>query len=100
MTPIHNSPQDKNNKKKKSASKSAFSQRILIGLAFCSTGLLLALLAFALYPGGNALAQRPRQDQATPAHSPSRSTAKAGDPDPTHDRDRKSTRLNSSHLVI
>jgi hypothetical protein len=44
--------------KKKPASKSAFfNPRVLIGLAFCSIGLLLALLAFALYPGGNAFAQ-------------------------------------------
>ena len=45
--------------KKKPASKSAFfNPRVLIGLAFCSIGLLLALLAFALYPGGNALAEQ------------------------------------------
>ena len=43
--------------KKKPVSKSAFfNPRVLIGLAFCSIGLLLALVAFALYPGGNALA--------------------------------------------
>ena len=52
--------------KKKAASKSAFfNPRVLIALAFCSIGLLLALLAFALYPGGNALAQGPQQDQAS-----------------------------------
>ena len=46
--------------KKKPASKSAFfNPRVLIGLAFCSIGLLLALLAFALYPGGTVLAQGP-----------------------------------------
>src|SRR5439155_13940141 len=62
---------------KKPTSKSAFfNPRVLIGLAFCSIGLLLALLAFALYPGGNALAQRPEQDHSTHAH----------DPDPTRDR--------------
>ena len=45
--------------KKKPASKSAFfNPRVLLGLAFCSIGLLLALLAFALYPGGKALAQQ------------------------------------------
>src|SRR5437667_2118108 len=52
--------------KKKAASKSAFfTPRVLIALAFCSIGLLLALLAFALYPGGNALAQGQQQDQAS-----------------------------------
>src|SRR2546423_14064880 len=71
MTPIHNSPQDKNNKKNKSASKSAFfNPRTTTGLAFCSIGLLLALLAFALYPGGNALAQRSQQDQASGPRGP------------------------------
>src|SRR6267142_2743042 len=49
--------------RKKLATKSAFlNPRVLIGLAFCSIGLLLALLAFALYPGGHALAQGPEQD--------------------------------------
>src|SRR3981081_3909047 len=46
--------------KKKPASKSAFfTPRVLISFAFCAIGLLLALLAFALYPGGNALAKAP-----------------------------------------
>ena len=45
--------------------KSAFFNfRGLIGLAFCSIGLLLALLAFALYGGRNALAQGPEQNPA------------------------------------
>src|SRR5947208_13662521 len=45
--------------KKKPASKSAFfNPRVLIGFAFCATGVLLALLAFALYPGGNAFARQ------------------------------------------
>ena len=49
--------------KKKPASKSAFfNPRVLIGLAFCSIGLLLALLISALSPGGNALAKGPQQD--------------------------------------
>src|SRR5439155_12187874 len=49
---------------KKPTSKSAFfNPRVLIGLAFCSIGLLLALLAFALYPGGNALAQENSPDE-------------------------------------
>ena len=48
--------------KKKPASKSAFfNQRVLIGFSFCLLGLVLALLAFAAYPGGNAFA---RQEQA------------------------------------
>ena len=47
--------------KKKPASKSAFfNPRVLIGFSFCLLGLVLALLAFAAYPGGNAFA---RQDQ-------------------------------------
>ena len=50
--------------KKQPSSKSAFfNPRLLIALAFCSIGLLLALLAFALYPGGHALAQG--SDQAS-----------------------------------
>lgn len=44
--------------KKKSLSKSAFfNTRGLIGLAFCSIGLFLALVGFAVSPGGYALAQ-------------------------------------------
>src|SRR5437016_6023847 len=44
--------------KKKPALQSAFfNRRLLVSLALSSIGLLLALLAFALYPGGNALAQ-------------------------------------------
>ena len=51
--------------KKKSASKSAFfNPRVLIGLAFCVIGLVLALLAFALYPGGNVLAKGSQQNQS------------------------------------
>src|SRR5439155_17682518 len=66
--PIHHSIPDKINMKKQPASKSAFfNPRLLIGLAFCSIGLLLALLAFALYPGGHALAQGERQDQSNAA---------------------------------
>lgn len=50
--------------KKKPTSQSAFfNRRILVSLAFCSIGILLALLAFALYPGGNALAQGQQQNQ-------------------------------------
>jgi hypothetical protein len=52
--------------KKKPASKSAFfNPRVLISFVFCAIGVLLALLAFALYPGGNALAQSPEQDQTS-----------------------------------
>ena len=48
--------------KKKPASKSAFfNPRVLISFAFCSVGVLLALVGFALYPGGNAFA---RQNQS------------------------------------
>ena len=50
--------------KKKLASKSAFSNpRVLISFAFFSVSILLALLAFAFYPGGNALAKGPQQNQ-------------------------------------
>src|SRR5207302_658275 len=50
--------------KKKSSSKSAcFNPRLLIGFIFCLAGVFLALLGFALYPGGSALAQRPTQNQ-------------------------------------
>ena len=47
--------------KKKPASKSAFfTPRVLITLPFAQSAFFLSLLAFALYPGGNALA---RQDE-------------------------------------
>jgi hypothetical protein len=47
--------------KKKPASKSAFfNSRALISFAFCAVAVFLSLLAFSLYPGGNAFA---RQDQ-------------------------------------
>ena len=50
--------------KKQPASKSAFfNPGILIDLASCSIG-LLALLAFALYTGGNALAEGSQQNQS------------------------------------
>src|ERR1051325_3161557 len=43
--------------KKKPNSRSAFlNARFLVSLACCALGVLLALVAFALYPGGNALA--------------------------------------------
>src|SRR2546430_14958673 len=46
--------------KKFSASQSAFfNPRVLIGLAFCLIGLVLAMLAFGLYPSQSALAQGP-----------------------------------------
>jgi hypothetical protein len=45
--------------KKNLASQSAFfNRRFLISFAFCSVGVVLALLAFALYPGANALANQ------------------------------------------
>ena len=50
--------------KKKPASRSAFfNPRVLISFAFCSIGVLLALLAFALYPGATALAKGAQQNQ-------------------------------------
>src|SRR5881392_2126228 len=50
--------------KKKPASKSAFfNPRVLISLAFCFVGVLLALVTFALYPGGNVRAQGMQQNQ-------------------------------------
>ena len=53
--------------KRKSASQSAFfNPRALIGFAFCAIGVFLALLAFALYPGGNAFA-RQNQSSAPPS---------------------------------
>ena len=53
--------------KTKPASKSAgFNPRVLVSLAFCSIGLLLALLAFALYPGGAALAQGQQEQSSVP----------------------------------
>ena len=43
--------------KTKSASYSAFSTtRLLLGLMFCSIGVVLALVAFAIYPGGTVKA--------------------------------------------
>src|SRR5438552_3364717 len=59
-----NAGAEKNMKKKPAAKSAFFNPRVLIGLAFCSIALLLVLLAFALYPGGNALAQRTQQDQS------------------------------------
>lgn len=50
--------------RKKPASQSGFIiRRIVIGWAFCSIVVLLALLAFALYPGGTARAQGSQQNQ-------------------------------------
>lgn len=52
--------------KKKLASQSAFfNRRVVIGFAFCSIGMLLALLAFAIYPGGTAWAKGQQQTQQT-----------------------------------
>jgi hypothetical protein len=45
-----------------------FNPRVLLGFAFCSVGVLLALMAFALFPGATALAQGSKQNQsAAPA---------------------------------
>jgi hypothetical protein len=50
--------------KKKLTSRSAFfNGRMLISLAFCAIGVLIALIAFALYPGATARAQGPQQNQ-------------------------------------
>jgi hypothetical protein len=46
--------------KKEPASKSAFfTPRVVISLAFCAISVLVALLAFSLYPGGYAFAENP-----------------------------------------
>ncbi len=45
--------------KKKSTSRSAFfNPRFLISFAFCALGAVIALFAFAAYPGGNAFARQ------------------------------------------
>lgn len=50
--------------KKKIASQSAFlNRRVLLSFAFCSIGVVLALLAFALYPGATAQAQGQQQNR-------------------------------------
>src|SRR5450432_3002002 len=54
--------------KKKSASRSAFFNSRVISFVFCAICALLALLAFGLYPGGNALARQRQssvQDQSS-----------------------------------
>jgi hypothetical protein len=44
--------------KKELASKSAFfTLRVVISLAFCAISVLVALLAFSVYPGGYAFAE-------------------------------------------
>src|SRR5204862_8097912 len=56
--------------KKQHASRSAFfNPRFLISFAFCTIGVLLALVAFALYPGGNALAKQNQSGVAELPHS-------------------------------
>jgi hypothetical protein len=50
-------------KKKPAAQSAFFNPRFLICFAICAIGAVIALLAFALYPGGNALAQDQQQDQ-------------------------------------
>jgi len=48
--------------KKELASKSAFfTSCVVISLAFCAIGVLVALLAFSLYSGGYAFAQNPNR---------------------------------------
>src|SRR5436190_4541318 len=52
--------------KKELTSKSPFfTPRVVISLAFCAIGVLVALLAFSLYSGGYAFAQVPLQDQSS-----------------------------------
>jgi hypothetical protein len=41
-----------------------FNLRVLLSFAFCSIGVLLALVAFALYPGATALAQGSNENQS------------------------------------
>src|ERR1044071_3645535 len=49
--------------KRKPVSQSAFfNSRVLISLAFCAIGLFLALVVFALYPGGKAFARQNQSD--------------------------------------
>src|SRR5437868_15273996 len=45
--------------KKKPASQSAFfNSRVLVGFTICAIGAVFALLAFAIYPAGNAFARQ------------------------------------------
>ena len=80
--------------KKQHASRSAFfNPRFLIGFAFCTIGVLLALVSFALYPGGNALAKEKQSGvpelpqgtvqvlQAIPAQHPPADEAVSGSQD-------------------
>ena len=65
---------EKNPHEKKPAFRSAFfNPRVLISFAVCAIGALLALLAFALYPGGTARAE------ATPTLSHSKSNTRSID---------------------
>src|SRR6266480_4814123 len=66
--------------KKKPASKSAFfNTRVLLGLAFCLIGLFIALVAFALYPGGKAFARQNQSSVQTFAQQPSAQAASMAD---------------------
>src|ERR1700730_4292283 len=47
-------------KTRPAAQSAFFNPRVLISFAFCAVGVLLALLAFALYPGATVLAQAPQ----------------------------------------
>ena len=49
--------------KQKPSQSAFFNPRVLISFAFCSIGGLLALFAFAFYPGGTALAQKPGKNK-------------------------------------
>jgi hypothetical protein len=51
--------------KTKSPSRSAFvNPRLLVGFALCLAGAFLALFAFAIYPGANAVAAQPPQENS------------------------------------
>ena len=65
-------PKPKSPMKTKSASHSAFSTtRLLLGLLFCSIGVVLALVAFAIYPGGTVKAAQDQRSCQT-SHNKSR----------------------------
>ncbi len=51
-------------KKERHSRSGFFHSRFLVSLSFCLTGILLALLAFGLWPSQSAQAQQPTQPQA------------------------------------
>lgn len=56
-------------RKKLNPRSAFFNPRFLISFAFCTIGVLLALFAFGLYPGGAAWAQGPGQNQGKTAQA-------------------------------